>query len=135
LQRVGKAFGLKNQPILNLTTTAQDAIARAGQDVFAHVHGPGPIFELADEKFMQGFELVLARLAQVDVGEQAPDVYGCAANPGVLDLAEPAHEMGHRQTGYAVGQQKVQIFLGAQAPQPVSNRHHCFILLKYKGSF
>jgi hypothetical protein len=84
---------------------------------------------------MQAAELMLARLAQVNVGEQAPYIYGRAANPGVFDLAEPAHEMGQGQAGNPVGQQKVQIFLGTQAPQPVSNRHHCFILMKYKRSF
>ena len=104
LQFVGKAFGLKNLSGLDLATTAQDAVAGAGQDMGAHVHRPGPVFELADEKVMQAGEFLLARFAEVNVGEQAPYMNRYPAHPGVLDLAEPSHEMGHSQPGDSVGQ-------------------------------
>ena len=56
-------------------------------------------------------KLRLLRLAQVEIGEQAPDADRQVAHQRLLDLAEPAHEPGQQPARDAVGQQEVEVLL------------------------
>jgi hypothetical protein len=60
---------------------------------------------------MQAAELALLRVAQVQVGEQAPHRDRQIPHPGLLDAAEPAHQAGELDARDAVGQQKVEVLV------------------------
>ncbi|MEY9359066.1 hypothetical protein ABH994_001787 [Bradyrhizobium yuanmingense] len=75
------------------------------------IERPQARLQLPGEAVVQTPELRLARLRQIEVGEQLPQRDREVPHQGILDLGEPAHEAGQRRAGDAVGQQEVEIFL------------------------
>jgi hypothetical protein len=65
----------------------------------------------------------LLRLAEIEIGEEAPDRYGEVAHQRLLDAAEPAHEPGRQAAGNAVGQQEIEVILLQRVEDGGSHRH------------
>src|SRR5208283_936568 len=108
---IGRAFDLQDLASLDDPAGADNRVAWAGQDVRPHVGWARAVFQLAHETVVQALEFLFLRVAQIEIGEQAPQADGRVAHPGLLDLAEPAHEDGERMARDAVGEEEVDVFL------------------------
>jgi hypothetical protein len=60
---------------------------------------------------MQAVKLLRLGFAQIQITEHAPNRHGRLNDPGMANLAPPAHESGQGDARNAVGQQEVQVFL------------------------
>jgi hypothetical protein len=56
-------------------------------------------------------EFALLGLGEVKGRKIFPDCNRAVSNQGLLNLAEPAYELGQKATRKSVGQQEVQVFL------------------------
>jgi hypothetical protein len=65
----------------------------------------------------------LLRFAQVEVGKESPQPDRDVTDPGLLDLAEAAHDAREQPTGDAVGEQEVEILLLQQTQHLRAERH------------
>ena len=100
------------------TIASQGLTSRSGSASI----GTRAVPEPTDEAIMQAAEAIFARIAQVQIGEQAPDTDRQIADQRMLDLAEPAEEAGCQSSWDAVGQQEIDVFLlgdlGNRGTQP-----------------
>ena len=88
-----------------------DRIAGADQNVRIHHDRPRPVFQLPGEAVMHAAKRGLLRIAEVEIGEEAPDTEREAANQRMLDPAEPTHEPGRHSPGDPIGEKEVQVLL------------------------
>src|SRR5262249_21411404 len=91
-----------------------DRVTRAHENLAVGVDRPPAILELADEAIMHAPELRFFRLAEVQIGKEAPQSNREVANERLLGLADPAYELRGQSPRNTVGQQKIQIFLSEQ---------------------
>ena len=124
LQRVGKSLGLIELGAVDRAAGADDGVARADQDVGRAVDRARAVLELADEAVVQAAELGLFGFAQIEVGEQPPERDREVADERLLDLAEPADELGRQPPRNAVGEQEIDVFL-LEDPQDLSPALSC----------
>src|SRR5262249_36779823 len=68
--RVREALGLQDRAVEHLSGGADNAVARAGQDVRVVVDRACALFQLARKAIVQAVKMRLAGLAQIEVGEQ-----------------------------------------------------------------
>ena len=111
---IRRALSLQCIDALEAAAGTDDCIAWAGNHRGVRVEHPRSRLERPGETGMQTAEALLARIAQVQVGEQPPDTNRQLGQQGTLDPAEPAHQVRQPDSGYTIGQQKVQIFLQQQ---------------------
>src|SRR5262249_35824908 len=88
-----------------------DGVARAHQNGRVGIDRSPTVLELARETVLHAAKLALARLAEVEIGEQAPGRDRELAHQRLLDLAEPAHEPRQQATWNPVREQKVNVLL------------------------
>ena len=69
---------------------------------------------------MQAAEFLLFRVAQVQLGKQAPDPDRKTCEQRALDVAEPAHAAREEDSGHPVGEQEVNVFLKKKATKNIS---------------
>ena len=72
-QLIWKALDLQDLTVLDSPGCADNGIARADQQVRIGIDGTRTVLQPADEAIMQAAEALLTRLAQIQIGEQAPD--------------------------------------------------------------
>jgi hypothetical protein len=123
-QAVGKALDLEDPAVLHPPRRADDRVAGTDEDVRVGVDRPRPVLEPADEAVVQAAEARLPRVAQVQVGEQAPDAHRQVADERLLDPAEPADEARGQPPGDAVGEQEVDVLLHGDPRDRGAERHH-----------
>src|SRR5579864_234534 len=61
--------------------------------------------------------------AEIEIAEQPPQADREVAHQGLLDLAEPADELGRQPPRNAVGEEEIDILLRQQAPDLRADRH------------
>jgi len=84
----------------------------------AHVDRAGAVFEFPRKAVVQALEVRGFCLAQVQIGEQAPQGDAAAADPGMFNAAPPAHETRHQTPRDAIAEQEVDaLLLGQPADQ------------------
>jgi hypothetical protein len=69
---------------------------------------------------MQTFELLMARLGKIEIGEEAPKTDADAGQSSAADFAEPPHDVRQQNARHAVGQKKIEILLHQDAVSPSS---------------
>jgi hypothetical protein len=92
-QRVRESLRLQHGTLPHPPAGADQRIAGADQNMRVRIDGAYAVLEFADEAIVQAFEVRLFCLAQIKIGEQPPQGDARAAHPGVLDPAQPAHEL------------------------------------------
>jgi len=55
--------------------------------------------------------------------KEAPQADGDVPHQGLLDLAEPAHELREQPAGNPVGEQEIEVLLLEQVQNPGPQRH------------
>src|ERR1700743_627976 len=75
------------------------------------VDGPRAVLQPPREAGVQALEMCFLGLAEVEIGEQAPQKDTDRAQPRLLDPAQPTHELRQPASWNAVGQEEVDIFL------------------------
>ena len=135
LQGVGKAFGLEQLPVFDLAHGAHDAIAGTHQGVGVFVDRASPWAQLANKAVVQAVKALLFGLGQIQIGKLPPYPNGRLGQQRMAQLAEPTHEMRQCHAGNAVGKQKVQVLVGDQVLNMLSNSHHFLTLVTYKRGF
>src|SRR5262245_29850848 len=90
---------------------ADDAVAGAAQAERVGVNGPRARLELTGEAIMNAIEAILPGIAQVQVGEELPDIKRQLADYGLFYFAIPAHEARNECLGNPVRQEEVDLLL------------------------
>jgi len=103
---------------------AEQRIRRADEDGWILSDRPGTGAQFAHEGGVQAREALLFRVGEIDVAEQPPEADGGVADEGLLDPADPPHRPRREAAGQPVGEEEVQILLGADAAQRRTKRHH-----------
>ncbi len=80
---------------------------------------------------MQTPEVSPLGLAQVELGEQAPDRQTAVAYEGLLELAEPPQEQRQPAPGDAVGEQKIEVLVLHESRDYRAQLHDAVIQLQY----
>ena len=99
LERVGEALDLIEASAGDGAGCPYDGVARAHEDFGAALDRARAVLELADEAIVHAAEFRAPRLPQIEIGEEAPEADGDVAHQRLLDLAEPAHELGQHRRG------------------------------------
>jgi len=121
-QGIGPVLHLQQFVAGDGAASADDGVARADENIRIGVDRPGAVAQRTGEAVVQARELLFLRVAEVDVGEEAPGRDRDVAHHGLLDVREPAHEPGRETLGNPVGQEEVQILL---LRQTVDDGAHC----------
>src|SRR4051794_865689 len=108
-QLIGEALYLQDAGALHRSGCPDYRIARTDQDIRVGIDRTHPVSKVPDEAVMQATEAFLTRLAQIQIGEEAPDADGQVADQRLLELAEPGEEAGCQPPGNAVGQQEIDV--------------------------
>ena len=111
LERVGEAFDLIKISAGDRAGCAHDGIAGAHEDIRAAVDRARAVLELPNEAIVHAAELGIPRVPQIEVGEEAPQPDGDVPHQGLLDLAEPPHELREQPARNPIGQQEIEILL------------------------
>jgi hypothetical protein len=114
---VRKALGLEQPCAGDAAAGTDDGVARAGEQLRVGIHRPRAGHQIARETVVQAVEALLAGLAQVQIGEQAPHCDRGARQPGAADAAEAAHESREQDAWHPVGEQEVEVFLLKESAQ------------------
>src|ERR1700722_7895089 len=130
-ERVEKAFRLQERALLDGAAPADQAIAGTDQMRGVHIDGAGAGLQLPREAVVQALEARGFRLAQIQVGKQAPQRDAAVADPWMFDAAPPAHEAGHKTARNAVAEQEIDVFLLGQPLNQGSGIHRSVIRLQY----
>ena len=122
LQGIGKTLGLDQLIPHDGTRAPDDGVAGTDQDGRIWVDGPRSDLQLADEAVVQAAKLGRRGVAQIDVGELAPQTERQITHPWILDPGEPPHELGEQAPRDAIGEQEVQVLLLEEAAQQGGGR-------------
>src|SRR5262249_46055199 len=122
-QRVGKSLDLIEAGAGDRAGRADDRVTRADEDFGVVVDRARALPELPDEAIVQAAKTRLLRLAQVQVGEEAPQGDRQVAHQRLFDPAEPAHELRGQPAGNPVGEQEIEVLLLQQTQNPGAKRH------------
>src|SRR6516165_9896996 len=122
-QGVGKTLDLIETGAGNRTGRAHDRIAGADEDFGIVVDRARSLLELPDEAIVHAAKVRLLRLAQIQIGEEAPQGDRQVAHQRLLDLAEPAHELRGQPAGDPVGEQEIEVLLRQHTQNLGAERH------------
>ena len=120
--RIGRALGLQCSQPFEAAAGSHDRITGTCNDCRVGIKHPGTGHQLAGEAVMKTGKALLAGIRQIKVGKKPPGADRQPCQQRVADLAEPAHETGKGNTGYPVGQQKIQVLLQQKAVAPGRKR-------------
>jgi len=95
----------------DLAARADERIAGTHQYARIRIDWPRPVLEFSGKAIVHALEARLFRFAQIEIGEQPPQRDTGAANQGLLDPAQPPHELGQEPAWNAVGEQEVDVLL------------------------
>ena len=111
VEAVRVALGLQHLVARDRAAGPDDGVARAGQDIGAGIERACTFDQLAREALVQRAEVALARVRQIQIGEQAPHRHRKAGQGATADAAEAPHQARQRDPRHPVGEQEVQILL------------------------
>lgn len=117
-QFIGKPFGLIEPISVDKAAFSDDRVAGAHQNVSPWIDRTSTRTQRAGEAFMQTRKVVRGRITQVQVGEHIPNSKAQPGPGSVPDPTDTSHESGDCDSGNAVGQKKVQVFLKQQVVAP-----------------
>ncbi len=122
-QGIGRALDLEQLGVGDGAEGADDAVAGARQHGRIGIERPQAGAQLPGETVVQAGEAGFPGLAEIEVRKQPPAGDRQVADPGMFDLAEPAHEVGQRRARDAVGQQEVDVLLLGQGGDKAAHCH------------
>src|SRR5262249_32005026 len=128
---VGKSLDLQQLDAGEPAMRADDGIARTDDRMGIGIDRSRAIFQFAREAVVEALEVVVACLAEIEIGKQSPQRDRGAANNRVLDLAEPPHEAGRQPARNAIREQEVDVFLEKQAAEGRSYCHETVSPYRY----
>src|ERR1700683_4430870 len=93
-KRIAGAFDLIEIDSGDCSKGADNRVAGADEDLRISIDRAHPRLQVPDEAIVQAVELRGARLAQIEVGKEAPYLDGNVAYEWLLDAAEPTGKLG-----------------------------------------
>src|ERR1700722_1486440 len=83
---------------------------------------------------MQAAEATFARIAQIEVGKQAPDTDRQITDQWMFELAEPAEEAGCQTPWDTIGQQEIDVLLLGDFSNRGAQLFHAIGVLPKQGT-
>ena len=133
LERIRKSLRLKYRPLFDPPAGADQGIAGTREQGGIGLDRSRAILQPPREAVVQTPEPGLSRLAQIEVGEQPPQGDAGGAQPGLLDAADPPHELRRPAARNAVGEQEIEVFLLREAADHGAHGHLSVTLLQYSS--
>jgi len=123
LKRIGRAFHLQQIATYNAATATDNSVAGSDQDIWVLIYRTRTLPQLSNETIAQAGEMRLFCVAQIEIGEKAPDGNGDITYERLLDGAKPAHQTRGEAPRNAIGKDEIQAFLLAEMGDNGSRAH------------
>jgi len=123
LQRVRETLDLIEAGAGDAAAGADDRVAWTDQNVRIALDRAAALLKFADEAIVQAAELCFLGFLQIEIREEPPQADRYVAHQWMLDLAEPAHELGHQAPRDPVRQQEIDVLLLEHPQNPGMKCH------------